>query len=184
MINKGYHTSGRTSESDECLTPRYGVEPIVKHLKNKGYKHIWCPFDKEDSQYVRVLKTAGFDVIASHIEEGGDFFFGEPDSYDCIVSNPPFSKKDAILRRCYYELKKPFALLLPQNCLQSMVRTRMFMDKGVEYLGFNKRICFYTSGDLTGWKPSNHFASGYFCKDVLPKPLCFEELSPIQEAYK
>ena len=92
-LNKGYLTAGRTAESDECLTPRYVVEPIIKYLKNKGFKKIWCPFDLENSFYTRLLKEAGFQVINTHIQTGGDFFAIDPASFDfdCIVSNPPFS---------------------------------------------------------------------------------------------
>ena len=40
MLNKGYLTSGRTKESDECLTPRYAVQPIIKYIKSNGFKKI------------------------------------------------------------------------------------------------------------------------------------------------
>lgn len=183
-INKGYLTAGRTAESDECLTPRYVVEPIIKHLKQKGYKKIWCPFDKAESLYVRMLKENGFDVIFSHIETGDDFFkvdFSSLD-FDCIVSNPPFSKKDEVLKRLY-EIGKPFAILLPQNALQSIERTKLFIEHGLEYLGFDKRACFYTNNELNAIKFGNHFASGYFCKNVLPNNLVFEYLKPKQEGY-
>lgn len=181
-INTGYLTASSTPASDECLTPRYGVEPIVKHLKARGYHKIWCPFDMPDSQFVRVLKREDFTVKCTHIERGNDFFMcGE---YDCdaIVSNPPFSCKDEVLQRLY-SLNKPFAMLLPQNSLQSIKRVDMFMKHGLEYLGFDRRINFYTRGDLTAWKPANHFASGYFCHNVLPLPMQFEKLTPVQEPY-
>ena len=180
--NTAYLESGRGPESDECLTPRYGVIPIVKHLKAKGYRIIWCPFDKDDSQYVRVLESEGFKVFNTHLEYGQDFFKSISLSCDAIVSNAPFSCKDAILKRLYL-IEKPFAILLPQNSLQAIGRVNMFLEHGLEYLGFDRRINFYTRGDLSAWKPANHFASGYFCKDVLPEKLLFEKLQPIQEPY-
>lgn len=182
--NNAYLKSGRTSGSDECLTPRYVVEPIIKYLKAKNFKKIWCPFDKPESFYVRVLKDNGFNVVCSHIENGEDFF--EIDyqniNFDCIVSNPPFSKKDKILSRLY-KIGKPFAILLPQNSLQSLKRTDLFIKYGLEYLGFDKRACFYTKNELEGIKFGNHFASGYFCNGVLPRNLIFEYLKPKQESY-
>ena len=181
-MNKGYLTAGRGPESDECLTPRYGVIPIVKHLKAKGYKKIWCPFDMDDSQYVRVLKSEGFAVLNSHLEYGQDFFIINSLTCDAIVSNAPFSCKDAILKRLYL-IGIPFAILLPQNSLQAIGRVDMFIKHGLEYLGFDRRINFYTRGILTHWQPGNHFASGYFCKDVLPEKLLLEKLQPIQEPY-
>lgn len=182
-MNKGYLTAGRDAASDECLTPRYAVLPIVKYLKKMRYKTIWCPFDSEHSFYVRVLKAEGFNVLYSHIFDGFDFFQYEPEQYDCIVSNPPFSIKDKVLRRVY-ALEKPFALLLPQNSLQSSQRVEMFINHGIEYLGFDKRINFYINDKLDEWCSGNHFASGYFCKNVLGGVgLLFEKLEPIQEPY-
>ena len=183
-INKGYLTSGRNAESDECLTPRYVVEPIIKYLKAKNFETIWCPFDLEHSLYVRILKENGFKVIYTHIENGGNFFEIDPQSikFDCIVSNPPFSLKDEILERLY-KIGKPFAVLLPQNALQSIKRTDLFIKNGLEYLGFDKRACFYTNNELEEIKFGNHFASAYFCRDILPKNLIFEYLKPKQESY-
>ena len=186
-MNKAYLRSGRTKESDEVLTPRYGVIPIIKHLKKRGYTNILCPFDKGDSMFVRVLRESGFNVEYSHIGEDIDFFeldnSGIRAAYDCIVSNPPFSIKDEILQRLY-EIDMPFAIILPQNSLQSIKRVDMYLKNGIEYMGFDRRINYYTRGDLTAWKPANHFASGYFCRDVLPAPLVLEKLTAIQEPYK
>lgn len=144
-LNEAYLKSGRTKQSDECYTPRYVIEPVIKYLKAANYKTIWCPFDYEHSLYVRVLKNAGFAVINSHIDTGGDFFNINAATldFDCIVSNPPFTIKDKILKRLY-DIGKPFAVLLPQNSLQSLKRTPLFIKYGLEYLGFDKRACFYT----------------------------------------
>ena len=61
----------------------------------------------EYSNYVKVLSEEGFKVIHSHIDEGKNFFFYEPEcEYDIIISNPPFSQKDNVLKRLY-ELNKP-----------------------------------------------------------------------------
>ena len=185
MRNNQYLNAGRNEESDECLTPRYAVEPIVKYLKAKGYKNILCPFDKEDSHFVRVLQREGFSVTYSHIMQRKDFFTYAKDEVkdiDCIVSNPPYSCKDEVLTHLY-KLEKPFMMLFPQNTLQGKYRTKLFMKYGLEYLGFTSRICFYTKNELDSLKTSNHFASGYFCKDVLPEKLIFEDLILQNEPY-
>lgn len=185
MRNNQYLNAGRNEESDECLTPRYAVEPIVKYLKAKGYKNILCPFDKEDSHFVRVLQREGFSVTYSHIIQRKDFFTYTKDAVkdiDCIVSNPPYSCKDEVLTHLY-KLDKPFMMLFPQNTLQGKYRTKLFMKYGLEYLGFTSRICFYTKNELDSLKTSNHFASGYFCKDVLPEKLIFEDLILQNEPY-
>ena len=105
---------------DEQYTPSYGVEillPYIQHLKDKIF---WLPFDKEDSQFVRVLTKHGFKVVHSHIEQGQDFFEYEPPEWDLILSNPPYNNKRKFWERAL-NLKKPFALLLPLNMLSDMV---------------------------------------------------------------
>ena len=75
-------------KNDEMYTPRYGVEPIIKHLP-KG-TIIWCPFDRDEHNFPIMLREAGFTVINSHIDYGEDFYTYEPEKWDVIVSNPPF----------------------------------------------------------------------------------------------
>lgn len=142
--NKGYLTSKRTPEHQEMYTPYYAVDPIVKYIP-KQYK-IWCPFDKEWSAFYRTFKTLGYDVIRSHIDEGQDFFLYEPEGYDIIISNPPFSIKDKILERLY-ELEKPFAVLLPLNSLQGKSRYKFF-SKGIQLLSFDQRIGFHNESNM------------------------------------
>lgn len=168
--------------SDECLTPRYAVLPIVKHLKARGFNRVWCPFDKADSQFVRVLQDAGFVVLYSHLEDGMDFLTCDVPDVDCVVSNPPFSKKTAILKRLF-DIGLPFAMILPLNTLQSKGRADLFMEHGIELLCFNGRICFYTWGKLHAFPQNNRFPTAYFCRNVLPEKLMFERLKMVQEPY-
>ena len=183
-MNIGYLTSGRGTESDEVLTPCYAVKPLIKYIRRRGYKRILCPFDLDSSQYVRVFQREGFDVIYSHLQTKDFFTYTKEDvsNVDIIISNPPFSIKDKVLERVY-ELGKPFALLLPQNSLQGKKRTGLFIKYGLEYLGFDSRICFYTRNELDAIKMGNHFASGYFCKGVLEEKLVFETIVAVQEPY-
>ena len=78
-INKGYLTAKTDKASDEVYTPAYAVRPLIKYVKifEKLNGHpitIWCPFDKETSQYVQEFEKAGLKVIYSHIDNGGKFF--------------------------------------------------------------------------------------------------------------
>lgn len=43
--------------NDECYTPAYWVVPIIKYLPKD--KIIWCPFDKENSEFVLQLEGGG-----------------------------------------------------------------------------------------------------------------------------
>jgi len=58
--NQVYYQQGG---GDEQYTPKYGVEvllPYIQHLKDKI---IWCPFDKEDSQFVKTFKPNNLQII-------------------------------------------------------------------------------------------------------------------------
>ena len=159
--------------TDECYTPEYAVLPLLKYVSKD--LTIWCPFDKPSSAYVKVFEDNGYNVICSHIDEGGDFFEYEPKEYDIIISNPPFSLADKVLGRLY-TLEKPFILLLPLKYLQSKVRGLMFAQMGIQLLSFDKRIGYYTNGDMSKPKEGNYQASSYFCRNILPKDLIIEIL--------
>lgn len=175
MLNVGYLTSNTTTSGDEMYTPFYAVVPLVKHLKNSGYQTVWCPFDEEWSAYVRTLKEEGFKVIRSSLSDGKDFFQYEPEEpYDVIISNPPFSRKDAVLRRLD-AIGKPFAVLLPLNSLQGKSRYAVFKN-GIQVLVFDQRIGFHTPKSMATPVEGSPFASAYFCRDFLLRDLVVEKL--------
>lgn len=173
-INKGYLTAKTNKESDEVYTPDYAILPLKKYLEqwrqDKDFT-IWCPFDKKDSRFVALFSEWGYKVIYSHIDDGENFFYYEPERYDIIISNPPFSLKDDIIKRLY-ELNVPYAILLPINVLQGQKRFKYMKD--VQLLTFDKRINYMdANGNIM---KGVAFASGYLCKEFLPKDLIIEEL--------
>ena len=174
-LNKGYLTAKTDRASDEVYTPAYAVKPILKYIKQTDI--IWCPFDKEDSEYVKVIKKNGNKIIFSHIDDIGEnhnFFEYEPSSqYDMIISNPPFSIKDNILKRIY-ELDKPYALLLPIPTLQGQKRFPYMKD--CQALIFDKRINYYMDIEKKEIQKGVSFGSFYLCRKFLPRDLIFEEL--------
>ena len=135
-INIGYLTANRTSAGDEVYTPFYAVEPLTEFLPKD--KRIWCPFDENWSAFYQCLSENGYDVIRSSLQEGQDFFSFEPDKWDILVSNPPFSKKNEVLKRAF-SFQKPFALLLPVNSIQSKTRYQIFENR-IQMLCFDGRI--------------------------------------------
>lgn len=161
------------SKYDEKYTPRYAVLPIVKYLP-KG-KIIWCPFDTKNSEFVHALKEAGFDVAYSHIATGQDFFSYEPEQWDIIISNPPFSNKKEVFERCL-ELGKPFGLLMSNFWLNDASPSRLFKDRELQLLLFNKRVQY---NDLNRVP----FGSSYFCHKLLPKQIIFDELELVKGQY-
>lgn len=172
-INKGYLTCNRTASGDEVFTPFFAVEPLLKYIPKD--KVIYMPFDEEWSAFYQLFTENGYKVIRSSLVEGKDFFeYEPPEHYDIIISNPPFSKKDKVLERLN-ELGKPFAILLPLNSLQGQSRYKVFRN-GIQLLAFDKRVDYHTNFNFQTYTKGNHFASAYFCRDILPKDLIIEEL--------
>ena len=60
------------SGNDEFFTPMYAIEPILKYIKPES--KILCPFDEKESLYVKRFVEEGHTVIATHINNGEDFF--------------------------------------------------------------------------------------------------------------
>ena len=174
-LNVGYLKAKTDKASDEVYTPAYAVKPILKYITMKDYPAtVWCPFDTEESEFVKLIRAEGHKVIASHIDEDKNFFFYEPEEqYDYIISNPPFSIKDEILTRLY-ELGKPYAMLLPIPTLQGQKRFKYI--KNCQALIFDKRINYYTSSERKEIQKGVSFGSFYLCYNFLPKDLIFEEL--------
>lgn len=177
-LNTGYITASR--EENELYTPFYAVEPIIKYLPKD--KVIWCPFDKRWSAFTVLLKEHGYNVIFSHIDTGEDFFSYEPDEWDIIVSNPPFSIKDKIIKRLY-SFDKSFAVLLPLNSLQGKIRYEYFKE-GIQILTFDTRINFHKENSMDVTVKGSPFATAYFCKDLLPKDLIVEKLEPYERVLR
>ena len=176
-LNKGYLKSNRTKSGDDMFTPFYAVEPIVKYIPKD--KNIWMPFDEEWSAFYQRFKELGYNIIRSSLNDGQDFFTYEPeDDYDIIISNPPFSEKDKVLKRLY-ELNKPFAILLPVNSIQGTNRYKYFKN-GIQMLVFDARMGFHNPQSMETPVEGTPFATGYFCKDVLPKDLILEELKKFE----
>lgn len=169
-LNIGYLQSDK--ENNELYTPLYAVDPILKYIPKD--KIIWCPFDEEWSAFYRRLKEEGYNVVRSSLKDGQDFFTYEPNKWDMIVSNPPFSSKDKVLERLY-SFKKPFAILLPLNSLQGKTRFKFF-TQGIQLLSFDSRISFHKPDSMNIVIKGSPFATAYFCKDLLPRDLIVEEL--------
>jgi len=157
--------------NDECMTPNYGVEPIIKYIPQNAV--VWCPFDKEDSEFVKQIRQSGHKVIATHIDHGEDFYTYEPNEHwDCIISNPPFTNKRLIFERAL-SFNKPFALIMSNTWLNDSAPKQLFKDRDLQLLMFDKRMKF-----MNNRKVQNKitFSSSYYCWNFLPKQIIMEEL--------
>lgn len=163
------------SGNDEFyITPSYAVMPIVPYLEYCNT--IWCPFDTEDSNFVKLLRKYNHNVICTHISTGRDFFDCEVPRCDAIVGNPPYSKKTEVLERLF-ELDVPFAMLVGADGLfETERRFSMFKQNYFEIMYFDKHISYLK--DYADQKPSLNppFSSVYVCHNLLPKEIAFERV--------
>ena len=159
---------------DEQYTPRYGVEVLLPHIQHLKEKIIWCPFDKEDSQFVKVLIENGFIVVYSHIENGQDFLTYEPEKWDCLISNPPYKNKRVYWERAL-DLKKPFALLLPLNILSDSVINVTMREREFQLLIPSKRMRFYNAKTAeVGNQPT--FKASYFGVNIFKQQIILQDM--------
>lgn len=162
------------SKNDEFYTPLYAVKPLEKYIKPNSV--IWCPFDTEESFFVKRFKELGYKVIATHFGNGDDFFKIKREC-DYIISNPPYSLKYEVLKRLF-ELEKPFAMLVGiVGLFESQKRFFMFKENNFEIMYLNKRVAYLRS--FKDSVPQLHppFSSVYVCKGILPKSVVFEEIN-------
>jgi hypothetical protein len=166
------------SGNDEFYTPEYAIKPILKYLKPNST--VWCPFDTEESNFVKMLRTEGHTVWDTHLSYGEEFDFfklGPTQEVDYIISNPPYSKKGEVLQRLF-EFKVPFAMLIGVvGLFESQKRFEMFSNNSFEVLYMNRRVAYFK--DYEEQKPSLNppFSSVYLCSGMLPKQIVFEEIN-------
>ena len=156
--------------NDECYTPAYGVAPILKYIPKGAI--VWCPFDTPDSEFVKQISKQNT-VEHSHIAEGKDFFSYEPEKWDIIVSNPPFTNKRKYFERAL-SFEKPFALIMSNTWLNDSAPKQLFEDKDLQLLMFDKRMKFFSPDGRPNDKIT--FSSSYYCWNFLPKQIIMERL--------
>lgn len=162
------------SGNDEFYTPDYAIHPILKYIKS-GSK-VWCPFDNDKSNFVKLLKAHGCSVINTHLENGQNFFEMETPECDLILSNPPYSLKTEVLESLFNR-GKPFGMLLGVvGIFESQKRFEMFRDNDFEVMYLNRRVAYFKSFEEQ--KPSLNppFSSVYICSKILPRQIVFEEI--------
>lgn len=141
MKPKRNHGAGQyvATGIDACQTPPRALAPLLPFIPRQWT--IWEPASGE-GLLVDALRTAGLMVIESDIITGQDFFEYQPDqAWDCLITNPPYSRKYPWLARCY-ELGKPFALLLPVETLGAKTAQCLFSQHGIAVLLIHGRVNF------------------------------------------
>lgn len=163
----------KQTATDEWYTPAEYVRWIIPYLRVKGYQNILCPWDTEESNFVKVLSAEGFNVTYSHIHTGTDFY--EIDNfadYDAVVSNPPFSQRTAVLQRLF-ESEVPFAIILDFNGMfDNRQRWELFKNHDFTMLVPCGRMKFFNSSQQTA---SPMFQCVYVCRKISDKQIEFME---------
>jgi hypothetical protein len=150
--------------TDNYATDAGGWELIRDYIPKD--KKIWAPFYCDGKQG-EIFTDMGYDIY----HKDKDFFSYEPDDYDMIVDNPPFSKFKEVCSRLK-ELDKPFILIL----FPKVFLCKWFQDLFAEELQIiipKKRPTFthLTNGKKNYTPP---FGTFYFCwKMKLDKDLIF-----------
>jgi hypothetical protein len=156
--------------NDECYTPFYGVTPILKYIPKDA--KVWCPFDTIDSEFVKQISKQN-EVVFTHLRYNQDFLTYEPDNWNVIVSNPPFTNKRKFFERAL-SFNKPFALIMTNTWLNDSAPKQLFKEKDLQLLMFDKRMKFHSPDGRSNDKIT--FSSSYYCWNFLPKQIIMEEL--------
>jgi len=125
------------SKQDNYETPFEAFELISKYI-NKS-KIIWSPF------YCNGLVSEHWTKLdIKHIHINNDFFTYQPEEYDLIIDNPPYSIKQKIFKKCV-DLNKPFALFVPIDTLERNYVKQLIGNNDLQILIPNNRTLFISN---------------------------------------
>lgn len=98
-------------KSDEWYTPRFLAEKCYNEIR-RFYVNpkILCPFDTEQSEFVKVGKEYGYNLEFNIV---GNMHY----EYDLLLTNPPFSINS--FEMCL-ETRKDFMLVIPETFIFSV----------------------------------------------------------------
>jgi hypothetical protein len=128
--------------SDEWYTSQDTVDIAIRLLEPKANAVILCPFDSDKSLFVKTLTGMGHEVIYG-IQ---DFIDGPMRQCDYIITNPPFSIKDKVIKKVYeYAVKT--VLILPIDALGGVKRHSLYKTHGYPSVYVpSRRIAYYDGG--------------------------------------
>lgn len=150
-----YNTHNKNFEySDDYTTPMYVWDMLSLYIPKET--KLWDPFYNEGVSKKRI-ESLGYKVY----HKKKDFFTYQPKKYDMVLSNPPYSIKQEVLKKLK-ENDKPFILILPIGVLSTKYFKSLFDSKDITLFLFPKRINFERKDIITsrssictvgiGWK--------------------------------
>jgi hypothetical protein len=130
--------------SDEWYTDEATARLAISLLNPDPKSSIMLPFDTEQSQFAKLLPKLGHSVT-----------FGVRDwleseyAYDCLITNPPFSIKDAVIEKVLRDGRKA-TLILPLDSLGGVKRHQLFAQYGYPHVYIpTRRIAYYDQQGLS-----------------------------------
>lgn len=143
----------KAGSPDEFQTDPRGLDCLMPYIRTTEGSNtvIWEPACGHGNLVRGLWERNCENVIGTDIKDWGpqvklelDFLKKDlPTKYDIIITNPPFSKKEEFMGRCY-QLGKPFALLMPITTFDSVERRKLMATHGVEIVFPEGRINFET----------------------------------------
>ena len=177
-------TSTSFTIHDDYYTPKYAWAQIKHFIERKGFTTIYEAFMlNSNEQSKKYLQELGFNVVG---DKTIDFLTDEIDknSYDIVVSNPPFvrviwSKRKTNLKyMCIKKLldnDKPFIIILnSMNIMSKWFKELIDLSKkNIEFIYPTKKMYFdkYEKGGLNHieTKKGTSFLSCYMTYGILDK---------------
>ena len=126
------------SYSDEWYTDQATVDKCLELLSATSGSIVMCPFDSEDSLFVKTLLSRGYQVIHSITD-----YLTNDYEYDYLVTNPPFSIKDSVIEKVFQSGKRA-VLILPLDSLGGVKRHSLYQQ--YEYPNIyipTRRVSYY-----------------------------------------
>jgi hypothetical protein len=138
--------------SDEWYTTQDIVDLAIGLLDPKPQSLILCPYDSANSLFVKTLEAQEHAVAYGF----DNFIEGDFRHCDYIITNPPFSIKDKVIRKVYeYGVKS--VLVMPLDALGGVKRHEMYSYYGFPSVYVPSRRISYIGGENTVIKgPSFH----------------------------
>jgi len=129
---------------DDFDTPLYVWKMLLDYLDLGKNTIIYDPF-YNNGKSKSYLGKLGYNNV---IHENTDFFQNyEKYKYDIILSNPPYSIKQNILK-VLHQIDKPFVLIVPTAIISKLYVKNIFgndIDK-IQYIVPNRRLQFEING--------------------------------------
>lgn len=165
-----------SQKMDRCNTPAYALEPLLPFLV--CHRIVWEPAAGTGNIMHAIAppvdSVIATDIHGAYARPPRNFFDWQPERWDVIVTNPPYSIKFDWLARCY-ALGKPFALLVPVEMIGAQSAQRLMEKYGSEMLLLNRRVNFEMPNK--GWEGSAaQFPVLWLCWQMLPAPIMYGKI--------